>query len=56
MTEPEDETIDHEEDPIKECGGLDGEVADMQGQVVKELVEHKRFQEQGMKSAASADV
>ena len=56
MTEPEDETIDHEEDPIKECGGLDGEVADMQGQVVKELVEHKRFQEQGMKSATSADV
>ena len=56
MTEPEDETIDDEEDPNKEREGLDGEVGDMQGQVVKELVEHKRFQEQGMKSAASADV
>ena len=52
MTELEDETIDDDdEDPKKE---LDGEVVDKQGQVVKELVEHKRFQEQGMKSAASA--
>jgi hypothetical protein len=58
MTEAQDETIDDEEDPNKE---LDDEVVDMQGLVVKELVEHKRFQEQGMKLAAekedpSADV
>jgi hypothetical protein len=49
ITEAADETIDDDEDPNKEREGLDGEVVDMQGQVVKELVEHKRFQEQGMK-------
>jgi hypothetical protein len=56
MTELEDETIiNDEEDPNKEREGLDGEVFDMQGQVVKELVEHKRFQEQGMKLAEKED-
>jgi hypothetical protein len=64
LTEPppqdQETTIDDEEDPsissininnISEREGPDGGVVDMQGQVVKELVEHKRFQEQGMKLA-----
>jgi hypothetical protein len=58
MTEPEDETIDDEEDPPdpdKEREGPDDEVIDRQGQVVKELVEHKRFQEQGKKLADKED-
>jgi hypothetical protein len=59
MIEPQDETIldtiGGEQQLDKERQGPDEEVVDMHRRVVKELVEHKLFQEQGKKLAEEDD-
>jgi hypothetical protein len=59
MIEPQDktilDTIGGEQQLDKERQGPDEEVVDMHRRVVKELVEHKLFQEQGKKLAEEDD-